>query len=82
MPKFIVQRLYNGRNSPISRMKGYLISHIADVKANLVTSTLFEMALTQNRQLPSDIRKKIRTISDRNTASMFQRFPVFSCRIR
>jgi hypothetical protein len=63
-------------------MKNYLKSHIADVKANLATSSLLEIALIQNLQLSSDIREKIRTISDRNTAPMFQRFPVFSCRIQ
>jgi len=59
MPKFIYQRLYNGMNSPIMRAQRYLESRVPDVKSNLLTLTLFEMAFIQNPNLSPSLRGKI-----------------------
>ena len=58
-PEFISERLFKGEKSPLYRAQRYLISRVPDVKPDLMTISLFEMAFIQNRTLPSELREKI-----------------------
>jgi hypothetical protein len=59
LPEFIYHRLYNEENSPLSRAQSYLISRVPNVKSDLLTISLFEMAFLQNRTLSFELREKI-----------------------
>jgi hypothetical protein len=57
--EFIYNRLYS-QDSPINRAKHYLESRLSDVKRDLLTRTLMQMAYIQNRHLSDEFDEKIR----------------------
>jgi len=59
MPEFIHHRLWDGDNCPLCRAQRYLVSRVPDVKPDLLTISLFEMAFIQNQTISSVLLEKI-----------------------